>query len=50
MVLLDWNFDWVMVVMSIGGVYVSDDGGEKWMLSNSGIGVLFLSDLLLEFG
>jgi photosystem II stability/assembly factor-like uncharacterized protein len=36
--------------MSTGGVYVSDDGGEKWEPRNRGISAVFLPDPQPEYG
>ncbi|HSP38388.1 MAG TPA: exo-alpha-sialidase [Frankiaceae bacterium] len=49
-VLPDPRSDRVTVAMSTGGVYVSDDRGENWSPSNSGIGAPFLPDPPPEFG
>ena len=40
----------VLVAMSTGGVYVSDDGAEKWTPANRGIGAPFLPEPPPEFG
>jgi hypothetical protein len=49
-VLPDPTSDRVTVAMSTGGVYVSDDGGEKWSPSNAGITAPFLPEPPPEFG
>ncbi|SHN47326.1 WD40/YVTN/BNR-like repeat-containing protein [Cryptosporangium aurantiacum] len=38
------------VAMSTGGVYVSDDAGETWASSNTGVKAYFLPDPYPEFG
>src|ERR1700684_4317581 len=43
-VLPDRTSERITVAMSTGGVYVSDDGGEKWVPSNTGIGAPFMPD------
>jgi hypothetical protein len=40
----------VLVAMSAGGVYRSDDGGKSWQASNTGIKAYFLPDPWPEFG
>jgi BNR/Asp-box repeat len=40
----------VLVAMSTGGVYVSDDDGATWSPSNAGISAPFLPDPQPEFG
>jgi hypothetical protein len=40
----------VVVAMSTGGVYRSDDAGETWSASNSGVKAYFLPDPWPEFG
>jgi hypothetical protein len=40
----------VLVAMSTGGVYVTNDGGESWRPSNSGIKAYFLPDPWPEYG
>jgi hypothetical protein len=40
----------VLVAMSTGGVYVSDDAGGSWRPSNTGISAYFLPDPNPEFG
>lgn len=40
----------LMVAMSTGGVYRSDDGGASWTASNTGVRAQFLPDPLPEFG
>jgi hypothetical protein len=40
----------VLVAMSAGGVYVTDDGGESWRPSNTGIKAYFLPDPWPEYG
>jgi photosystem II stability/assembly factor-like uncharacterized protein len=42
--------DRIMVAVSTGGVYRSDDGGESWAPSNKGIGAEFLPDDAPEYG
>ena len=49
-VLPDPGSDRVLVAMSAGGVYVSDDGATGWAPSNSGISAYFLPDPSPEFG
>ena len=49
-VLPDPASDRVTIAMSTGGVYVSEDGGEKWEPRNRGITVDFLPDPLPEYG
>ncbi|MCW2741431.1 MAG: uncharacterized protein JWR45_1853 [Blastococcus sp.] len=49
-VLPDPASDRVTVAMSTGGVYVSEDGGEKWEPRNRGITVTFGPDPLPEYG
>jgi hypothetical protein len=49
-VLPDPASDRVTVAMSTGGVYVSEDGGEKWEPRNKGITVTFGPDPLPEYG
>jgi photosystem II stability/assembly factor-like uncharacterized protein len=49
-VLPDPASDRVTVAMSTGGVYVSEDGGEKWEPRNRGITVVFGPDRLPEYG
>jgi len=40
----------VLVAMSTGGVYRTEDGGDNWQASNSGIRAYFLPDEYPEFG
>ncbi|MGY1740186.1 MULTISPECIES: WD40/YVTN/BNR-like repeat-containing protein [unclassified Blastococcus] len=40
----------VLVAMSTGGVYVSEDGGGSWEPRNKGITAVFLPDELPEYG
>lgn len=40
----------VLVAMSTGGVYVTEDGGTSWAPRNSGIHAWFFPDTLPEFG
>jgi photosystem II stability/assembly factor-like uncharacterized protein len=40
----------VLVAMSTGGVYRSDDGGANWEPANRGVGVPFLPDPPPEYG
>jgi len=42
--------DRVTVAMSTGGVYLTDDRGESWRPSNTGIHVTFLPDEYPEYG
>ncbi|MBI1377844.1 MAG: exo-alpha-sialidase [Frankiales bacterium] len=42
--------DEVLVAMSTGGVYVSDDGSEGWTPRNKGISAYFFPDPYPEFG
>ncbi|WP_029431321.1 sialidase family protein [Blastococcus sp. URHD0036] len=49
-VLPDPASDRVVVAMSTGGVYVSDDGGAAWAPRNKGITAVFLPDELPEYG
>jgi hypothetical protein len=49
-VLPDPASDRVTVAMSTGGVYVSEDGGEKWEPRNRGITAVFMPDPLPEYG
>ena len=49
-VLPDPASDRVTIAMSTGGVYVSEDGGEKWEPRNKGITVVFGPDPLPEYG
>jgi photosystem II stability/assembly factor-like uncharacterized protein len=42
--------DRVLVAMSTGGVYLTDDGGQSWRPSNSGIKAYFLPDPWPEYG
>jgi len=42
--------DRVTVAMSTGGVYLTDDRGETWRPSNTGIHVTFLPDEYPEYG
>jgi hypothetical protein len=42
--------DRVLVAMSTGGVYVSDDAGGSWTPRNKGITAVFLPDQLPEYG
>jgi hypothetical protein len=49
-VLPDPRTDRVLVAMSTGGVYVSDDGAEKWEPRNSGITAPFLPEPPPEYG
>jgi hypothetical protein len=49
-VLPDPASDRVTIAMSTGGVYVSEDGGEKWVPRNRGITAGFLPDPLPEYG
>jgi hypothetical protein len=49
-VLPDPASDRVTVAMSTGGVYVSEDGGQKWEPRNKGITVVFGPDPLPEYG
>jgi hypothetical protein len=49
-VLPDPASDRVTIAMSTGGVYVSEDGGEKWEPRNKGITVSYGPDPLPEYG
>jgi hypothetical protein len=49
-VLPDPASDRVTIAMSTGGVYVSEDGGEKWEPRNRGITVVFGPEPLPEYG
>jgi photosystem II stability/assembly factor-like uncharacterized protein len=49
-VLPDPASDRVTIAMSTGGVYVSEDGGEKWEPRNRGITVTFGPDPTPEYG
>ena len=49
-VLPDPASDRVVVAMSTGGVYVSEDGGTDWTPRNRGIGAGFLPDETPEYG
>ena len=49
-VLPDPASDRVLVAMSTGGVYASDDGSTRWSPSNTGISAYFLPDPQPEFG
>jgi len=49
-VLPDPASDRVTIAMSTGGVYVSEDGGEKWEPRNRGITVSYGPDPLPEYG
>jgi len=49
-VLPDPASDRVLVAMSTGGVYVSDDGATGWAPHNRGISAYFFPDPLPEFG
>jgi hypothetical protein len=49
-VLPDPVSDRVTIAMSTGGVYVSEDGGEKWEPRNRGITVTFGPDPTPEYG
>jgi photosystem II stability/assembly factor-like uncharacterized protein len=49
-ILPDPASDRVTIAMSTGGVYVSEDGGEKWEPRNRGITVTFGPDPLPEYG
>ncbi|HUO84857.1 MAG TPA: exo-alpha-sialidase [Thermoanaerobaculia bacterium] len=40
----------MMIAISTGGVYVTDDGGESWRPSNKGVRAEFLPDKHPEFG
>jgi hypothetical protein len=40
----------MLVAMSTGGVYLTDDGGESWRASNSGIRAAYVPDPFPEFG
>ena len=42
--------DRVLVAMSTGGVYLSEDGGGSWEPRNKGITAVFLPDELPEYG
>jgi hypothetical protein len=42
--------DWVLVAMSTGGVYISEDGGVTWTPRNHGIKAAGLRDPYPEFG
>lgn len=42
--------DRVMVAMSTGGVYVTDDGGDSWGPSNRGVGAPFMPEPAPEYG
>lgn len=46
----DPSSDRVVVAMSTGGVYVSDDGGAKWEPRSKGISAVFLPDEEPEYG
>ncbi|WP_409329470.1 WD40/YVTN/BNR-like repeat-containing protein [Trujillonella humicola] len=49
-VLPDPSSDRVLVAMSTGGVYLSEDGGGSWEPRNKGISAVFLPDELPEYG
>ncbi|MGY1773947.1 WD40/YVTN/BNR-like repeat-containing protein [Blastococcus sp. SYSU D00813] len=49
-VLPDPASDRVLVAMSTGGVYLSEDGGGSWEPRNRGITAVFLPDELPEYG
>jgi hypothetical protein len=49
-ILLDPASDRVTVAMSTGGVYLSEDGGEKWTPRNHGITASFMPGELPEYG
>ena len=49
-VLPDPASDRVLVAMSTGGVYLSEDGGGSWEPRNKGITAVFLPDELPEYG
>jgi photosystem II stability/assembly factor-like uncharacterized protein len=49
-ILPDPASDRVTIAMSTGGVYVSEDGGEKWEPRNRGIGAGFMPDEEPEYG
>jgi photosystem II stability/assembly factor-like uncharacterized protein len=49
-VLPDPGSDRVLVAMSTGGVYLSDDRGGSWEPRNKGITAVFLPDELPEYG
>jgi len=49
-ILPDPASDRVTIAMSTGGVYVSEDGGDKWEPRNRGITVTFGPDPLPEYG
>ncbi len=40
----------MLVAMSTGGVYLTDDGGDSWRASNSGIRAAYVPDPFPEFG
>lgn len=40
----------MLVAMSTGGVYRTDDGGSSWQASNTGVSAYFLPDPQPEFG
>src|SRR5262245_27994647 len=40
----------MLVAMSTGGVYLTDDGGDSWRASNSGIKAVYVPDPYPEFG
>jgi len=40
----------MLVAMSTGGVYLTDDGGESWQASNAGIRAVYVPDPFPEFG
>jgi hypothetical protein len=42
--------DRILVAMSTGGVYRSDDSGKSWSASNAGVQVVFAPDPYPEFG
>ncbi len=42
--------DRMLVAMSTGGVYVTEDGGQSWQASNAGIRAVYVPDPFPEFG